>query len=82
MDSHNRLFGEDPVATPTPRSYQKSGIPFGKDVADAPKSLTNGNGSVAKNGHDHVNGNDSAKGHNGDLNGHTNGHTNGSKHGE
>lgn len=78
------MFGEVASATPAPRAYPKSNIPFGGDATDAPKSLTNGNGNAATNGNGIMNGNgyDSAKGHNGDLNGHTNGTTNGSKHGK
>lgn len=84
MDSHNRLFGEESPSMPTARPYHRSNIPFGSDATDAPKSMTNGNGTAATNGNGTMNGNghDSAKGHNGDLNGHTNGTTNGSKHGK
>ncbi|XP_031629076.1 microtubule-associated protein Jupiter isoform X2 [Contarinia nasturtii] len=84
VSSHNRLFGDVERVPPTPKSYQKSSIPIGKDDTDAPK-VTNGNGTMNGNGIAAVattaatNGNGVAheNGH-AKVNG-TNGHINGSR---
>lgn len=70
VSSHNRLFGDTDRVPPTPKTYNKSSIPIGKDDPDAPK-LTNGNGTSNGNGNGVVPENGNANG--------SNGHTNGSR---